>query len=91
MLNHDRIDVSEGMDINKTRSSKECDICHFWYILEKGFKFQPDVCSGCHDVLTMYVNLSNIAILNIYRAHYRCTIRKICKSEAINVIQNYFI
>ena len=28
MLYFDRIDVSEGNDINKTSVSKECDICH---------------------------------------------------------------
>ena len=31
MLEHDRIDISEGIDFNKTSSSKECDICHYWY------------------------------------------------------------
>ena len=29
MLYFDRIDVSEGIDINKTSASKECDICHY--------------------------------------------------------------
>ena len=29
MLYFDRIDVSEGIDFNKTTSSKECDICHY--------------------------------------------------------------
>ena len=28
MLYYDRIDFSGGIDINKTSSSKECDICH---------------------------------------------------------------
>ena len=31
MLYIDRIDVSEGIDVNKTSASKECDICHYWY------------------------------------------------------------
>ena len=29
MLEYDRIDISEGIDINKTNVSKECKICHF--------------------------------------------------------------
>ena len=33
MLYYDRIDVSEGIDINKTSESKECDICHYCYFL----------------------------------------------------------
>ena len=39
MLCFDRIYVSEGTDVNKTSRSKECDICHYWYFLNKGFKF----------------------------------------------------
>ena len=31
MLEYDTIDISEGIDINKTNASKECDICHYWY------------------------------------------------------------
>ena len=33
----DRIDVSEGIDVNKTSVSKECDICHYWYYLNYSF------------------------------------------------------
>ena len=28
MLYYDRIEVSEGIDFNKTSASKECDVCH---------------------------------------------------------------
>ena len=35
MLEYDRIDISEEIDINKTSVSKECDICHYWYFLDK--------------------------------------------------------
>ena len=38
MLSCDRINVSEGIDVNKTSGSKECDICHYWYVLDKGFQ-----------------------------------------------------
>ena len=48
-----RIDVSGGIDVNKTSESKECDICHYWYFLYKGFKFQPNVCNRYHDLLIM--------------------------------------
>ena len=33
MLYYDRIDVLEGIDINETSASKECDICDYWYFL----------------------------------------------------------
>ena len=35
MLYFDRIDVTKGIDINKTSASKECDICLYWYFLDK--------------------------------------------------------
>ena len=39
MLYYDRIDVSEGIGVNKTSAWKECDICHYWYFLDREFKF----------------------------------------------------
>ena len=61
MLYFDRIDFSEGIDLNKTSRSKEYDIYHYWYFLNKGFKFQRYECNRCHDLLMMSMNLSNIA------------------------------
>ena len=31
ILYYDRIDVSEGIDFDKTNKSKECSVCHYWY------------------------------------------------------------
>ena len=88
MLYYDRIDESEVTDVNKTRDSKECDICHYWYYLDKGFNFQPHVCNGWHDLFMIFMNLSDIAILNIKSADCCCVISRISKSEAINLMQN---
>ena len=57
---YDRIHVSEGIDVNKTSASKQCDICHYWYFLNYSFKLQPIVCNRCHDLL---ICLSALAIL----------------------------
>ena len=46
MLEYDRIDISEGIDVNKTNLSKECDICHYWYFKDIGFKYESYFCSG---------------------------------------------
>ena len=54
----------------------------------KGFKFQPDVCTDCHDVLMIPVNLNDIAILNIRGVDYCCMINRINKSNAVNLLQN---
>ena len=65
MIYHDRIDVSLGIDINKTSASKERNFCHYCHFLDRGFKFQPCVCNGFHDVLMMSINLIDIAVLKI--------------------------
>ena len=65
MLYYDRIEVSEGFDVNMTSKSKESNICRYWYFLNKRIKFQPNACNGCHDLLIMSLNLSDNAILNI--------------------------
>ena len=79
MLYFDRIDVSEGIDINETSESKECNICHYCFFLDKGFKFQPNVCDGYHDLLMMSMNLSDIGILNIKDSYYLFIIRELAK------------
>ena len=33
MIYYDRIDVSEGIDVNKTSKSKEEEICQYWQFL----------------------------------------------------------
>ena len=88
MLYFDRTDISEGIDINKTSALKEWDICHYWYFLNYSFKFQPNICKRCHDLLMMNMNLSDIAILDIKGSDYRCIISLISKNEAINLMQN---
>ena len=47
MLHYNRIDVSEEIDVNKTNGSKECNICYYWYFLNKDFKFQTYECKNC--------------------------------------------
>ena len=88
MLYYDRIDVSEGIDVNKTSTSKECDICHYWYFLNYSSKFQPNDSNRCHDLLMMPVNVSDIAILKIKGSDYRCIVNLTSTNEDINLMQN---
>ena len=57
MLQYDRIDVSEGIDINKTNKSKEGMLCHYWYFKDVGHKFQPYLCNGYHALSMMAYEL----------------------------------
>ena len=47
MIEYKRIDISEGIDVNKTNLSKEFDICHYWYfkvlVLNMNLIFVMDV------------------------------------------------
>ena len=85
MLYYDRIDVSEGTDVNKTSASKECDVCHYWYFLIYSFKFKKNVCNRCHDLLMMFVNLSDITILSIKGCDCRWFISLSSNSEVVNL------
>ena len=82
MLEYDRIDISEGIDINKTNASKECDICHYWYFLDKNFKYQPYLSNGCHDLMQKAMNFNDVAIVSLkgsdYRIHFLVYEQKRC-------------
>ena len=64
MLEYDGIDISEGIDINKTNAWKECNICHYWCFKDIGFKYEPYLCNGCHGLIQKAMNF-NIAIVSI--------------------------
>ena len=87
MQYYERIYISEGSDVNQTSASKECVICHYWYFLNDSFKFQPNVCNRCHDLL-MSMNLNDIANLSIKGSDYCGIISLNGKNEAINLMQN---
>ena len=91
MLQLDRIDVSEGIDINKISKSKEYMLCHYCYFKDVGYKFQPYLRNGCHAVSMMAYKLKNIAILNPKGADYRCILWGISRDEAVNRLINSVI
>ena len=51
MLEYNRIDISKGIDVNKTSASKECNICHHWYFKNISFECEPYLCNGCDDLM----------------------------------------
>ena len=65
MLEYDRIDISERIDINKTSASKKCDICHYWYLEDIGFKYEPHLCNGCHDLMQKAMSFNNVTIVYV--------------------------
>ena len=80
MLQYEKSDVSEGIDVNKTYQSKEYELCHYWFFKDVGFKFEQHVCNRCHDLLTM----GHMAILNTEGTTLGCLLRSTRKNEALN-------
>ena len=89
MLQYEKMDVSEGIDTNKTSASKECMLCHYWYFKDVRFKFEPHVCNKCHDVLVTAYELKNIAVLNVKGVDFRRILWGISRDEAANRLNNF--
>ena len=86
MLEYNRIDISEGIDINKTNLSKECDICHYWHFENICFKNEPYLCNGFHDLMQKAMSFNNVAILYVKRNPYRIHFWYMSKDDAINIM-----
>ena len=88
MLWYQKINVSEGIDVNKTSASEECELCHYWFFKDVGFKFEKHVCNKCHDLLTMAYSLKNIAILSAKGTTFRCLLMGISKNKGLKRLNN---
>ena len=88
MLEYERIDISEGIDVNKTNLSKECDICHYWYFKDIGFKYEPYLCNGCHDIMQRVISFNDAAIVYVKGSAYTIHFWYMSKDDAINIMNN---
>ena len=79
MLEYERIDISEGIDVDKTNLSKECDICHYWYFKDIGFKYGPYL-------MQKAMGFNDIAIVYIKGSAYRIHFSYMSKDDAINIM-----
>ena len=86
MLEYDRIDISEGIDVNKTNLLKECDIRHYWYFKNIGFRYEPYPCNGCHNLMQKAMSFNSVAIVYVKGCAYRIHFWYICKDDAINIM-----
>ena len=86
MLEYDRIDISEGIAVNKTNLSKECDICHYLYFKNIAFKFEPYLCNGCHDLMQKAISFNNVAIVYVNGSAYRIHFWYMSIDDAINIM-----
>ena len=68
-MKYDRIDISEGIDVNRTDRSKERMLCHYWYFLNKNFKYRPYLCDICYNIVQRSTDFKNITIVCIKKMH----------------------
>ena len=87
MLEYDKKDISEVIDINKTNASKECDICHYWYFLRKNFNHQLYTFA-----MVVMINLKKLWILMMLLlflgSDYRIYFWYISKDDPTNTMRN---
>ena len=89
MISCERIDKSEGIDFDKTEKSIECMICRYYYFNDIRFKYQPYVCSACHDVSMILQNLSDFFILTVKNIDYRVYIADVDKKRYYKYFKHF--
>ena len=84
MLECDRIDVSEGVVVNKTTDLCKCIICHYWLLLWNKFRFLPKVRDVYHGVIPKIMSFIDPAIVYFKGNDYRIHCWYINEDESIN-------
>ena len=88
MLEYEKNDVSEEIDINKSGKSKEFNLCHYWYFLSKNFTYEPYLCNGCHDLMQKTVSFNSVVVVSVNGSNYRIHFCSMSKSDAVNLLNN---
>ena len=83
MLKYDRIDISEGTGVDKTNESRECKFSHYWYFLNKNFKYGPYLCDGCYDITQKSTDFKNTSIAHIKKSVYRIYFQHMSKAKKL--------
>ena len=88
MLELDRIDISEIIDINKANATKECKLCHYWYFKDIGFKYESYLCNGCHSLIQKAISFNDVATVYVKGSAYRIHFWYMGKDNAISIMNN---
>ena len=86
MLEYDRVDISEGIDVNKTNLSKECELCHCWYFKNIGFKYEPYLCNGCLNLMQKAMSFNNVAFAYVKGNAYIIHFWYMSRDDTINIM-----
>ena len=89
MLKYDKIDITEGIDVDKTNKLRECMFCHYWYYLNKNFSYGPFTCGGYYNIVERSTNFKNIAIVHVKKTAYRVYFKDINKHKAKKLMNKF--
>ena len=64
-MSDEEIDYSRNIS-----TSRFCNVCKFWYFLDKIFNYEDYACNGCHNLLMMAYSLDNIVILQVNKCFF---------------------
>ena len=68
---------------------QECDICGYWYFKDIGFKYEPYLYNGCHDLMQKAMTFNNIAIVYVKGSACRIHFWYMSKDDAINIMNTF--
>ena len=88
MLVYEKIDISDGIDVNMSDKSIECTLCRYWYFSDKSFSYWPYLCDGCYNMKQKCNKLKNIAIVHNKESVYRICFLYMSKHEAKKLMTN---
>ena len=82
MLIYEKIDISDGIDVDVSDKSKECMLCHYWYLLDNSFSYASYLWDGCYNMMQRCNKLRNIAIVHVKESVSRICFLFMSKREA---------
>ena len=88
MLKYEKIDISDGIDVNKSVKSKECILCHFWFFLDKSFSYGLYLCDRCYNMMQKCNKLKNIAVIHVKESVHRICFLFMSKREVKKLLTN---
>ena len=92
MLQYNRIDLSEGIDVNRCEETlKKCNLCQYYYFVFKNFNDQRHICDECHDISMKAISMQNIAIIYHDGHAYCVNFEFMSRNDAFNLMKNSII
>ena len=92
MLEYDRIDLSEGIYVNRCKdTSRKRSLCKYYYFLNKNVNYQRYSCDGCHDMSVKALSMQHLTIIYHGGHAYHVNYMFMSRIDAFNLIKNSII